>query len=53
VTNPNRVADVFVFIHHVPELELAAIHRLIYLNVDIPDEVWIFRAHVPAKQGPL
>ena len=40
--NPNSQADTAVFIDHVQELEHAAIHGLIELEVDRPDVVRVF-----------
>jgi hypothetical protein len=40
--NPNSQANAAVFIDHVQELEHAAIHRLIKLEVDRPDVVRVF-----------
>jgi len=63
--NPNRQADAAEFIDHVQELQRAAIHHLIELEVDRPDVVRVFRAQQlsaatgrpgalpPARQGPL
>ena len=37
----NGQADAAVFIKHVQEFQRPAIHRLIELEVDSPDVVWI------------
>jgi len=61
----NGQADVAVFIQHVQEFQRPAIHRLIELEVDRPDVVWIVgpqqlpgavswaAALAPAREGPL
>ena len=51
-THPNRQADAAEFIDDVQELEGAAVHRLVELEVDCPDVVRVFRAQqFPAATG--
>ena len=43
MAHPNRQAAPAKFIDHVQELKRSAIHRLIELEIDRPNVVWIFR----------